>query len=163
MPFNPKAMKYIIRAIKYFIYFSLMCTVIVTALVLIGAVEGDINSIFQDGYESIWKIAIFFALVAAVYPKVGFICRPVNVARSWNEIREDVTDYMSERRYRLETESDETVTFRFEGAAGRLSKMYEDRLTLSKTADGWSLEGLRKDVFRLSMGLEHRLNPQNAE
>jgi len=156
-------MKYIIRAIKYFIYFSLMCTVIVTALVLIGAVEGDINSIFQDGYESIWKIAIFFALVAAVYPKVGFISRPVNVAKSWNEIREDVTDYMSERRYRLETESDETVTFRFEGAAGRLSKMYEDRLTLSKTADGWSLEGLRKDVFRLSMGLEHRLNPQSAE
>ena len=40
-------MKYLIRSIKYFIYFSLMCTVIVSILVLIGAVEGDINSIFE--------------------------------------------------------------------------------------------------------------------
>lgn len=156
-------MKYTIRAIKYFFYFSLMCAIIVTVLVLIGAVEGDINSIFQDGYKSVWKIAIFFALVAAVYPKVGFINRSVNVDRSWGEIREEVIDYMAGHRYRLESESDETVTFRFAGAAGRLSKMYEDRLTLSKTAEGWSLEGLRKDVFRLSTGLEHRLNPQNAE
>ena len=156
-------MKYLTRAIKYFIYFSLMCTVIVTALVLIGAVEGDINSIFQDGYGSIWKIAIFFAVVAAVYPKVGFINRAINVAKPWNEIREEVIDYMAKRRYTLESESDDIVTFRFDGAAGRLSKMFEDRLTLAKTANGWALEGLRKDVFRLSMGLEHHLNPQNAE
>jgi hypothetical protein len=156
-------MKYLTRAVKYFIYFSLMCAAIITALVLIGAVEGDINSIFQDGYGSIWKIAIFFALVASVYPKVGFITRTVNADKSWNEIREVVIGYMAERRYTLETESENTVTFRFDSATGRLSKMFEDRLTFCKTENGWSLEGLRKDVFRLSMGLEHRLNPQSAE
>ena len=66
-------MKYLIRSVKYFFYFAFLTTVIILALVLIGAVEGDINSIFEGGYSALWKIAVFFVLVAAVYPKVGFI------------------------------------------------------------------------------------------
>ena len=41
--------------------------------------------------------------------------------------------------------------------------MYEDRITLRRTGDGYELEGLRKDVLRLAAGLEHRLTPQNEE
>ena len=156
-------MKYFIRSVKYFFYFAFLTTAIVLALVLIGAVEGDINSIFEGGYSALWKIAIFFALVAAGYPKVGFIRREIHVGKDWSEVRNDVISYMNDRRYVLESENGTTVTFRCKDIASRISKMYEDRLTLSKTADGWSLEGLRKDVFRLSMGLEHRLNPQSAE
>ena len=66
-------MKYLIRAVKYFFYFAILTTVIVTALVMIGAVEGGIENIFEDGYNSLYKIAIFFAIVAAVYPKFGFV------------------------------------------------------------------------------------------
>ena len=154
-------MKYLIRAVKYFIYFSLMCAVIVTVLVMIGAVEGDINSIFEDGYQSIGKIAIFFALVAAVYPKLGFIKRDMNVSGSWEDIREQTVQFMSERRYSLESEGLDKVTFRFKSTTGRISKMLEDRITLTGTADGWQMEGLRKDVLRLSSGLENILTPQN--
>ena len=137
-----------------------MCSVIVTVLVLIGAVEGDINSIFEEGYSSIGKIAIFFAVVAAVYPKFGFIAKEIDSDRPWLEIRQEVIEYMRERSYILENEDGDVVTFRFKTAVGRLSKMYEDRLTLTKTENGYRLEGLRKDVMRLSMGLEYRLNPQ---
>ena len=66
-------MKYFIRSVKYFFYFAFLTTAIILALVLIGAVEGDINAIFEDGYNTLWKIAIFFAVVAALYPKFGFI------------------------------------------------------------------------------------------
>lgn len=154
-------MKYFIRSVKYFIYFSLLCSAIVLALVLIGAVDGDINSIFSEGYGSIGKIAIFFAVVAAVYPKVGFITRDIAVDKEWKEIREEVIGYMNTHSFTLESENDKTVTFRFRSAAGRLTKMYEDRLTLSRTENSYQLEGLRKDVMRLSMGLEYRLNPQD--
>ena len=154
-------MKYLIRSLKYFIYFSLMCTLIVYALVLIGAVEGDINSIFEEGYRSIGKIAIFFALVAAVYPKLGFISRDMPVNGSWSEIRMQVIEFMGERRYSLESESENKATFRLKGNTGRLTKMFEDRITLTKTADGWQMEGLRKDVLRLASGLENLLTPQN--
>ena len=154
-------MKYLVRSIKYFIYFSLMCAVIVTILVVIGAVEGDINSIFDEGYRSVGKIAIFFALVAAVYPKLGFIRRDISVSRPWNEISTQTVEFMSDRRYVLESENEENVTFRFKSVPGRITKMLEDRITLTRTIDGWQMEGLRKDVLRLSSGLENILTPQN--
>lgn len=156
-------MKYITRAIKYFFYFAFLTTAIILALVLIGAVEGDINTIFNGGYSALWKIAIFFAVVAAVYPKVGFICRDIAVDRDWKDIRSEAIEYFKDRRYDLESETADTVTFRFRDTTGRLSKMYEDRLTLTRVPQGYTLEGLRKDVMRLATGLEYRLNPQNEE
>ena len=156
-------MKYLIRAVKYFFYFAFLTTAIVLVLVAIGAVEGDINSIFDGGYSALWKIAIFFAVIAAVYPKVGFIRREIPLDKEWNEIREDVTGYFRDRRYVLESESEGVVTFRFRDIAGKLSKMYEDRLTLTKTPEGYELEGLRKDVMRLAAGLEHHLAPHTEE
>ena len=89
-------------------------------LVLIGAVEGNIEAIFEDGYNSIWKIAVFFLLVASVYPKLGFISRIVPVEARWNSVRETVVDYMSEQRYVIESESPEKVTFRFKTVSGRI-------------------------------------------
>ena len=156
-------MKYLVRSVKYFFYFAIITSLIVTALVMIGAVEGDIDSIFRGGYSALWKIAIFFAIVATVYPKVGFITREIPVDKDWDEIRETAVGYFRDRRYDIESESASEVTFRLRGAVGRLTKMNEDRLTLRRTADGYTLEGLRKDVLRLAIGLEHRLTPQNAD
>ena len=65
---------------------------------------------------------------------------------------------MSEQRYILETESPQQVTFRFKTIGGRILKMYEDRITFTRTGQGWNLEGLRKDAFRLASGLENRLS-----
>ena len=47
-------MKYTIRAIKYFFYFAIITTAIILALILIGAVEGDIEQIFEGGYSALW-------------------------------------------------------------------------------------------------------------
>lgn len=156
-------MKYIIRAIKYFFYFAFITSAIVVALVLIGAVEGDINEIFDGGYTALWKIAAFFAIVAAVYPKVGFIRREIPVSRDWDDIKEETIGYFRDRRYILESENGNTVTFRCRDIASRISKMYEDRIIITQTQDGWVMEGLRKDVLRLAAGWEHRLSPHNEE
>ena len=157
-------MKYLVRSIKYFFYFSIICALLITVLVLIGAVEGNVDAIFEDGYRSIIKIAIFFLLVASVYPKLGFITREITTDKNWNEIRGSIVNYMSEHRYEIESESSEVVTFRVKGCVGKLTKMYEDRITLTRTMTGWALEGLRKDAFRLASGIENRLNaPQDVE
>ena len=149
-------MKYIVRAVKYFFYFALLATAIITALILIGAVENDINAIFEEGYNSIWKIAIFFAAIAAVYPKLGFINRSVAVNREWNEIREEAIEFFKDRRYELETETPEQITFRIKGTAGKLSKMFEDRVIVRRVLGGYEFEGLRKDILRLATGFETR-------
>ena len=121
------------------------------------------DSIFEEGYRSIGKIAIFFAIVAAAYPKFGFIRRDMNINGTWDEIRNQTVEFMNERQYSLESEGADKATFRCKGMAGRLSKMFEDRVTLTKTDEGWQMEGLRKDVMRLASGLENRLTPQDAE
>ena len=149
-------MKYTIRAIKYFFYFAILTTAIITALILIGAVENDINAIFEGGAKSLWKIAVFFAAVAAVYPKVGFMTRKVEVNRDWNEIREEALEFFKDRRYELESETADKISFRIKGVQGRLAKMYEDRVTVTRVFDGYEFEGLRKDVLRIATGFETR-------
>lgn len=150
-------MKYFIRSIKYFIYFSVLTSLIVGALVLIGAVEGDINEIFEGGWDAVWKIAVFFAAVSAVYPKVTFITRDVPVNRNWEEIREDALSYFRDRKYEVESETPERITLRMKDMAGRLSRMYEDRITVTRTLDGYEFNGHRKDVMRLAAGFENTI------
>ena len=156
-------MKYLTRSIKYFIYFSLICSLLVTGLVLIGAVKGGVDGIFEEGYRSIGKIAIFFAIASAAYPKFSFIRRDMDINGTWDDIRNLTVEFMNERQYSLESEEADKVTFRSKGIAGKLSRMFEDRITLTKTDEGWQMEGLRKDVMRLASGLENRLTPQDAE
>lgn len=156
-------MKYLIRAVKYFIYFFLLTTVIVTVLVLIGAVEGNIDSIFNGGTDALWKIALFFALVSAVYPKLGFINRDIPVDRDLDQIRDEIVGFFRERRYELESETPDRLTFRIRGIGGRISKMYEDRIILTRRPGGYEMEGLRKDVLRIATGFEHRFHTSNEE
>lgn len=153
-------MKYIIRSVKYFFYFSALTTLIITALVITGLAESDIDQMFRGGASAIWKIALFFVAVAAVYPKVGFISRKVRTERQWNEIRGEVLDFLDERNFKLESENGTTVTFRHRRPLDRLTRMYEDRITLTLGQYGFEMEGLRKDVFRLATGLEYRLTPR---
>lgn len=153
-------MRYLIRAIKYFFYFAALTSAIIAALVATGLAEGDINTMFRGGPSAIWKMAAFFVAIAAVYPKVGFITRKVNVSRSWDELRDEVVGFMKDRMYDLESEGNGTLTFRHRGTINKLTRMYEDRITLTIKEDGFEMEGLRKDVFRFSTNLEYRLNPQ---
>ncbi len=152
-------MKYLIRSVKYFFYFAFLTTMIILALVLIGAVEGNITEIFEDGYNSLWKIAVFFALVAAVYPKFAFISRSLDVNADWSLVRGEAVNYFREKGIELETESEDRLTFRRRSVAGRIAKMGEDRISLTRTDEGYTLEGLRKDIILFSTALEYRISP----
>jgi hypothetical protein len=155
-------MKYLIRSVKYFFYFAILSSAIVLALVLTGAVEGDINNIFEGGYSALWKIALFYAAAAAVYPKLGFIKREISFVT--NEVpREDLIEFFRERRYVLESDKDGIMTFRYRDLPGRLSKMLEDHVTVTREMGIYSLEGLRKDVIRLATAFETRFADHNAQ
>ncbi len=150
-------MKYLIRSVKYFIHFTLLMVFIILALVFIGAVEGNISEIFEDGYNSLWKIAGFFVLIAAVYPKVAFITRRIDVEADWSQVRSSVTNYLEQRRYIIETDEGDKVTFRLSRLTDRISKKGEDRITLGRTAEGYMLEGLRTVVIVCASTVETEL------
>ncbi len=147
-------MKYLIRSVKFFFHFIVLMVFIILALMLIGAVEGNINDIFEDGYNSLWKIAVFFALIAAVYPKVAFITRKIDVEADWDQVKSSVTKNLEQRRYAVESDEGDKVTFRLTRLADRISKKGEDMITLSRTAEGYMLEGLRATVISCVFNIE---------
>ena len=153
-------MKYLIRFVKYLIYFAALTTAIILALVFVGAVEGNIEAIFEEGYDSLWKMALFFVAVAAVYPSLAFIKRDIPASGEFAELKGEIIEFMKERRYELESNNGSILTFRIKGVAGKLAKMYEDRIIISATLGGIQMEGLRKDIIRLSTGLASRLGQQ---
>lgn len=150
-------MRYFIRSVKYFFYFAALTCLIIFVLIAIGAVEGDINAIFEGGTTALWKIALFFIVVAAAYPSLAFIKRDIACKDDFGSIQETIITHMQERRYELEKKDSDGMTFRVKGLAGKLSKMYEDRITFTPTPEGIRIEGLRKDVIRIIAGLESKL------
>ena len=131
-------MKYFIRSVKYFFYFAILTSLIIAALVATGMADGNIETMFEGGYNALWKMAIFFVLV-----------------------RGTVISYLQDHHFELESEDGDIFTFRQRGFLNRLTRMYEDRLTLIIREDSIEVEGLRKDAFRIATGLEYRLNPRD--
>ena len=72
-------------------------------------------------------------------------------------------EFFKERRYVLESEENGTMTFRYRDIAGRLSKMYEDRIIVTREMGTYWFEGLRKDVIRLAVSFETRFATRDAE
>lgn len=156
-------MKYFIRAVKYFFYFTILFVVIMAALVFIGVVKADVSLMFRDGYKSLWQIALLFAFVSAFYPRFGFIKRSVLLKGEYSDLRGGVIEYMEMRGYRLESEEGENMTFRLRSKFSALFKMFEDRITMTRELGGFEVEGLTKEVVRIVGGLEYKFRVLDEE
>lgn len=149
-------MKYIIRAVKYFFYFCILLALMLGILILTGTAEASsIDTLFKDGYNSLVKIAILFGGVSAIYPLFGFQKKDAVIPGEYKEIRGKVVEYMENHGYKLETEEGQNMTFRSRSVVNRIFRMFEDRITLTRTISGFDVEGLRRDVVRLAYGMEH--------
>lgn len=151
-------MRYLIRAIKYFIYFSLLLVVMMAALYALNMTDPtakDFPSMFfKNGYNSLKLIILIFAGVSAVYPLVGFSKNKAIVPGEAKEAAKIVTSYMEERGYTLEKEEDGNLSFRARTFGKRLLRMFEDRIIFQKDFSGYQVKGMRKDVVRIVHGVE---------
>jgi hypothetical protein len=155
-------MRYVIRAVKYFLYIVVLVTVILAVLAASGFVSSDINVMFRNGWKSVWLILAVFAFVSAFYPRFGYGRRQVHITGEYSQIRQGVINYMTERGYRLEKELGEDMTFRSRSAARRIARVWEDRITMERCLGGFVLEGPGKDVVRLAGGLEYRFRGSDS-
>lgn len=154
-------MKYLLRAIKYYLYMVILVALMLAALSLMHVTEGNISSMFRNGYESIWQLALAFLAIALLYPKFGFSKRAVIIPGEYCEIREGILRYMEEHGYVLESEEGEDLTFKAKSPAFRIFRFFEDRVTMTRDFGGFYVEGLTKDIVRIINGLEYRFrNPQ---
>ena len=147
-------MKYFVRVIKYYVYLALMLVVFILVLSMLGLVGSTPEDIFRDGTRSLWQIAGICAVFALIYPRLAFGRRTAHVSGSYEELRQPVVDAMHARGYILESEAEESMTFRQKSPVVRLFQMFEDRVTLTKTLVGFELEGQNKALVRVVSALE---------
>lgn len=156
-------MKYFIRSVKYFIYFCAILAIMIGTLILIGAAEANIETLFRGGYDALWKIAVLFTVISAIYPKVGFIRREASVPGSWDDIKGDIRRYMEDNHYDFEKEDAGSMSFRHKGFASRLSRMFEDRIVITPAFGGVTVDGPRKDAIRVATGIEYRMEKSESD
>lgn len=156
-----KKMKYFIRSVKYFFYYILILIVIMAVLVAAGLVEPDPATMFRNGFKSVGQILLLFAVVAAIYPKVGFCKRKAVVEGEFEDLKDGIKIIMEDRGYRLESENGEKMTFRLASKINAVARMLEDRVTVCAVPDGLEVEGITKDVIRIISNLEYRLRNDN--
>ncbi len=156
-------MKYLVRSVKYFIWFALILAIIMMIMGFLGIVEFNLESMFRDGMKSVWQIVILFAVVALVYPLTGFRKYDVIIPGEFSEIRDKFLRIMESKDYVLETEEGEDMTFRLRSKALRAFKMFEDRITFTRTPTGFEAEGLRKIVVRIVSALEYAFRNEEKD
>jgi len=156
-------MKYAVRALKYFLYISVILTLILGGLMLVGAVSTDIDKVFKEGWKSLGWIALMFACVSAVYPKFGYAKRPAAIPGETAEIRDGIIAYMQSRDYVLEKTEGDDMTFRSRSFLFRLFRVWEDRITLTRELGGYQVEGPNRDIVRIVYGLEERFRNKEAQ
>lgn len=149
-------MKYLVRSIKYFFYLLIILALVIVALVAFKVVDSDISTMFVNGYDSLWQIALVALFFALIYPRVGFTTRKAYMPGAPEQVSETVKEVLAGRGYELETAEGDDMTFRKKSFSTRMFKMWEDRLSFEKTPTGYNVEGLTKDLVRVISALEAR-------
>ena len=141
-------MKYLVRAIKYYLYLIIILALILAILVVFDFAEGDISTMFVHGYDSLWQIALMLAALAALYPLLGYSSRPLDLPGSDEEVKPLVLKAMEAREYKVRSDDGHCIRFVKSSPLDRTVKMWEDTLTFTRTAKGYSVEGRTKDAVR---------------
>lgn len=149
-------MKYLIRSLKYLIYFVLLFFVIVVVLSLLNHQSlSDISSLFVEG--ALAKISIIFVIIAAVYPAFGFKKGMLRLEDNYEKYHDIMISTMERLGYTLERKDSVNMVFRADRGSIRFSRMWEDAITFSITEDPTKIDvdGPYKDTIRAIRGIDY--------
>ena len=142
-------MRYVIRAAKYFVQLLVILSLIIAILMVAKIVDTDISQIFVNGYDSLWQIALLMLAFAAMFPRLGYARREAVVGGSDEEVYPVLERVMTAHGYSREMRTDGKVCYRKVAFGDRLTRLWEDRITVDRVATGFGLEGYNRDVVRL--------------
>lgn len=147
--------KYIIRSVKYLVYFTVMCSIILV-LTFHFSVKPEgltlMDMLLVDG--SIYKMLAFFVAVAAIYPALGFQNKPLYVSNV-KEHKKQIVELFENANYVIAEETPVSITFKLRNPFLRVMRLCEDHVKIDFTENPVMIEGLRKDVLRFSRGIEY--------
>lgn len=149
-------MRYIVRSLKYFVRLAVILVIVLAILMLAKLVPSNIEELFVNGYNSLWQIALLILVFAAIYPRFGYCSRRVIVPGSDEETRPLLDSVMRSHGYAQEQRSDGKLCYRKTATGDRMSRLWEDRITVDRLVTGYELEGRTKDVVILVNALTYQ-------
>lgn len=157
-------MRYLIRALKYLVYFAVIFFVIVGIVFLFSSQKAaglSFAQLFQEG--SLPKIALLFAAVSALYPKLSFYKKELHLNGDFTKYAAVVDEVMKSLDYEPEKKEAGCVTYIKKSAYARLTRMYEDRITFETADSPVFVEGYRKDLLRILSMINYRVRQESRD
>lgn len=152
-------MTYLRRALKYFLQICLIFIVIIGILMLSGMVSKDVEIAFRHGWTSIMWIAGLFAVMSFAYPFFGYGKRNIHAKGDPAELWAEVDKAMGSRNYVPAGVTPEGAhRYHLSSPVNRASRMWEDTITIAPVLGGFQAEGLVRDLSRVVMTIDHKLN-----
>lgn len=146
--------KYFTRVAKYFVYLIIVFTLVIAIFSLTSGQQGfKYTNLFQPGTG--WQIALFLVVMSLIYPLFGFAVKKVYLNKSYEQDKEKIKDVFERNRFKLVCEGKEFVQYRHSSPFLRFMRMFEDTITVNFSDNPIKLEGLRKDVYRISRMIEY--------
>lgn len=152
------SMKYVVRALKYWLYISVLMALVIAILSFAGIIPKGVEQIFNEGWMSVLKIEAMFLIVSAIYPRLGYTKASAEVPGEFSDIKKAVIDFMEEKDYVLEREDGENLYFRNRFIVNKITRVWEDRLSFERSLGGWTVEGKAKDAVRIASALSYKFS-----
>lgn len=147
------------RALKYFIQISLIFVIIIGILMLSGMASTDISTAFRHGWQSVWLILGAFAAMSLIYPFFGYGKRVIAAQGDPADYWKTIDETMDFRGYKLSKETPEGARkYTLKSLTARITRLWEDSITINPVLGGFQLEGLTRDLVRVAMSLDRKLN-----
>ena len=77
--------------------------------------------------------------------------------------RQAIIDTFADYGYSLSRQADDRLVFRSNSMWKRLTNQFDDVITVTSAGRYMTVEGLKKDVVRIELRLNSRLNPDKQE
>ena len=147
------------RAFKYFIQLTLLFAVIIGILMLSGMASKDMNTAFRHGWQSVEMILGAFALMSLLYPFFGYAKRSIKAEGDPAAYWKTIDEAMALRGYVQAGETEEGgKKYKLSSAVNRAARLWDDTITINPVLGGFQAEGLNRDLVRVVMLLDRKLN-----
>ena len=152
--------RYFIRALKSVLYFFIVAFLLLALIYFISPEQVRQVQNFAEFLQrnSLLKMAIFLGAFGLIYPVIGYVTQKVPRSRPFSaDDKEAVIKIFTNARFVLTNDDGSVLTFRIINPVARVTRVFEDAITVDYAANPLAVEGLRRDVTRLAKAIERYL------
>lgn len=160
-------MQYIIRVVKYFLYYSIIFLLLIAIMFQFSSHPGveTLQEFFQVSFQdgAGVKIFLFFMAFGFIYPLLGFSKKEIYTNNNFQQKRKEVDGLFISAHYVLKSDDGSKMVWVLKNPVMRAFRVYEDKVTVDYSSNPVIVSGLRKDVFRFGRGIEFIMQKQEME